>query len=55
MESFPWETFKALLERQASSSLAFYKNIESVPMKKHYFNAFNFAFLLGKHTLNSLF
>ena len=52
---FPRETIKKRYrsyKRLASFST---KTLKSLPMKKQYLNAYNFAFLLGKDTLNSLF
>ena len=51
---FPRETIKKRYrsyKRLASFST---KTLKSVPMKKQYLNTYNFAFLLGKDTLNSL-
>ena len=48
--SFPYETITGA----KASIIVFYETLKSVPMKKQYLNAHNFAFLLGKDTLNSL-
>ena len=52
---FPLETIKKRYrsyKRLASFST---KTLKSLRMKKQYLNAYNFTFLLGKDTLNSLF
>ena len=52
---FPQETIKKRYWIDKLLASFSTKTLKSLPMKKQYFNAYNFAFLLGKDTLNSLF
>ena len=51
----PRETIKKRYRSYKRLALFSTKTLKSLPMKKQYLNAYNFAFLLCKDTLNSLF
>ena len=52
---FPWETIKKRYRSDKLLASFSTKTLKSLPKKQQYLNAYNFAFLLGKDTFNSLF